>query len=775
MVPQAPNREPYFASVQVNSEDFAKKVLERIEKFDEHTLVTEIRQKLALAYLYYFGFDASGSHTASALTRAGEAGQLASVRVNHCRALVTALKTLIIAERVVWQPKATNLDYESLKQIEVAKSVLEYYWSQGKAERIFDTQVEEACAFTEGFIFAPWDPTLGEPAMPDPEAAAQMLGGGAPVDAEPATPTSAAPQRGAIDLDLLVPRGSSAAPKPSPDAASVPAVSNRPAPDEAEVPSSVVPNIQKSGDFRFRGVSTWNVIRETSKKSFEHLDWVIVRDWVNKYDLVAQNPELEDEIMSAPLEFGKGAKSSNSTTDDIPIFYFFHKRTPAVPEGREAVVLGNGTVLQDGLLTYEEIPLFRITPAEMTGTPFGYSQFFEILGIQELIDSLHSSAATNLTTFGTQNIIMPPGSEIPPEQVAGGLRVLYATPDGREPKALQLCATPAELYAHLKDLKHDQELLMGVNATARGDVQNDKLSGAAMALLDTKAKQQTSSLYGSYRAAVQALGNHIIIESRKRCTTPRKIALVGKDNAFLVSETEYDGKSFGLIQRVQVDLGNPLSQSIFGRTEQVKELVQMGLVQNLEQYYQVLDTGRAEPVTQGLRNELLLIKSENEDIVNGECPEAMLQDNALLHCREHRSTVASPLARKNPKVLLAYTQHIHKHYEAYFGVAPMQPQIDPMTGQPVVDPRTGEPVESPEPFYHDRMMVLLGLQPPTPVGAPGQIAPGSPEAAQAGAEAQPPAEPRGSPPGQAETAELPNHPTNPETGREWNPSAPPTA
>jgi hypothetical protein len=721
---QNPSKDVYFASFE--EREFGSKILAKVEQTDNDEVTSELRSKLSLATKYYYGFDLSGIHGTSSISRGGEEGELAVYRVNHARALAQTLLNLVISQRVVWVPKATNVDYESLKQVEVAKAVLEYYWAERRVEVYASRMVEAAIYLTEGFVLGLWDETAGEevPGEMDPES-------------------------------------------------------------DPENPKPV-----RSGDFRFENVSTHDVIRDPRKHSWDQLDWVIIRVWRNKYDLLAQYPEYAKEIVSAPVESQSDRKSGSKQTDsdDVPVLLFFHKPTPALPYGREAWVLGDKTVLKDGTLSYDEIPLFRVSPSEMTGTPYGYSQFLEILAIQELVDSLQSTAATNLTTFGTQNIFLPSQAEIQPVQLGGAMRVIQGGPDGKEPKALELCRTPPELYTHLKELKTDMESLFGLNATVRGQVQNDKLSGAAMALLETQAKQQSSGLHGSFRNAVQALGQFVIAESRKRCVTERKVSLVGKENAFLVSEAKYDKDSFGSIKRVLIDIGNPLSQNVFGRAEQAKELLQMGLVSNLEQYFMLLDSGRTEPITQGLTHELLLIKSENEDISNGVCPEVMLQDNALLHGREHRMPVASPQARKNPAVLKAHTEHMHKHYEAYYGTPPMIPSVDPMTGMPAADPMTGEPVLVPEPMYRQRMLILMGMAPPQdpgmgmpPPGGGGgdpnaggmqgggappipQQDPGQNTPAPSGAEPV-----AGLPP--KKPSDLPSMPTDPSTGQKWRPGS----
>lgn len=738
----------YFASF--DEPEFAGRLLAKVEESAEDQRTNAVRALIDRAYLYYYGFDPeTGIHATSAIARGGEVGELAQYRVNHARAVCNTLLNLVVSERVAFQPRATNVDYESLKQVEVSKAVLEYYWTEKRLERLVYRATEEAIAFSEGYVLALWDEMSGEDTEEPDVGILEALFDTQTSSPAPAPQEPAAPQPD-IDLTAVKPR--------------------------------------KTGDFTFENVSTWNVFRDSSKKSYEALNWVAVKVWRNKFDLAAQFPEYAEDILSAPIdEFGSSSVQKTPASDsseDIPVLIFFHKRTPAVPSGREAWVLGNKTVLKDGSLSYDEIPLIRITPAEMVAAPFGYTPFFEILGLQELIDSLETTAATNLTTFGTQNIFLPAGSEIQADQLSGAVRIIQGGPDGREPKALQLCATPAELYKHLADKKRDLEMVFGVNAVVRGQVESDKFSGALAALLEETTKRQSSALHGSYQRAVQSLGDFIIATMRKRATAPRTIDIVGKENAFMVlREEQYTGKSFGAIKRVLVDIGNPLSQSIFGRMELVKELVQMGLVANLEQVFEVLSTGRTEPVTAGLTHELMNIRSENERIADGELPQALIHDNHLLHGREHRTAVASPQARKDPSVLKAAMEHIHQHYEAYFGVPAMQPQVDPM-GQPVLG-ADGQPVTAPEPMYRTRMLVLMGIQPPDPALMGGMPPPGG---AQPGAQPQlpgapapmPPQDPNqntpgipGSEPGQlAKPSKLPDMPKNPSSGQQWSPENP---
>lgn len=695
--PKTPDSLQYWATLE-DQEAFGRKVLERVDKFADLKIVNGVNSKHARAYQYYFGMDPSGVHATSQVLRGGDQGELAEIRVNHARPLVNTLLNLIVAPKLVWSPKATNIDYESLRECDVAAAVLEYYWKEKSVSRYAVRALEEALVFSEGFVLVEWRDDAGE------VYAAEL-----PEETAPIPPSEAV-----IEGELV---------PPGPALPAVP-----------EIPWGEAKPV-KTGDLLFHNVPAWDVIRDTSKQSYDELDWVMVRRWINKYDLAAQYPDKAEQIHHAPAELKDGDKNATgrdglADTDDIPVYFFWHKVTPACPQGREAVVLGNGVTLHVADMEYGEIPLYRVSAGELFGTPFGYTPFLDILGIQELMDSLHTAVASNQSTFATQCIAMPDGSEIQPDHMAGGMKVIYYPPDGKPPEALQLTKSPPEVFGYLDSLKKHQELVFGLNSVVRGEAQSGEMSGSALALLQSQALQQSSVTQSNWLRMVESIGSCVIELFRKRATMPLKIALAGKTNASLTAEQEIGKDSFTRIRRVHVDIGNPLSQTSAGRGEIAKDMMNLGLVQTPEQYQEVLLTGRLEMMTQGMHHELLLIRGENEQLAAGEIPPVIDTDNHLLHGQEHKAVLANPQVRKNPKLVQAVLMHLQEH------------QVALMTTDP-------------------GLLMLVGLQPPAPMGAP----PGGPEGeAGPGAPPQMPGNPNaGSAP------QMPEPPTNPASGQKWNP------
>ena len=683
----------YFATE--NAEELGPKLVEKVQQYRYDTGVQQIDGRMAHAWRYYYGYDPMGFHATGHVARGGVQGELAEIRINHSRSLVQTLLNLIVAPQFVWNPRASTMDYDAVRQVEAARAILEHYWHNRQFSTYATKAVESAIALSEGFIHEEWDPHLGDEYSVDPENPADIV---------------------------------------------------------------------KTGDVRFANVAPWDVIRDPYKTDFNECQWLIVRLFKNKWDLSVQYPEKAKEIADAPPELpvrGDAGYALKVSTDDVPLYYFYHKPCASLPLGRMVKFVSSGDVLEDSILPYGVIPLQRITCAELQGTPYGYTPYFEILGIQEVMDSINSSITTNITTFGTQSLAVEEGSPVSPDDLGGGMRIIYYRPGSQPPQPLQLTKSPQEAYKYLEDLKVHEELLMGLNNVVRGQMQTGKESGAALALLQSQAIQQASVLQRNYLNALVNAGTAILRIIRSRAALPLKIGLVGKSRMDLIRETEITKDSIQSIEQVVVELGNPVSQTAAGRFELAMQLVQMSVIKTPQEVLEVLETGRLEPLVKGTQEELVNILKENQDMVRGETPVVLLSDDHPLHGKEHTAAVASPAARRDPNVLRAYREHMQEHYSLFYGV--------PLELVPT------------DPLYRQRMLMLCGRPvPPEPVPTPGVVMapdlsggsmpPPAPMTMSSGAPTgEVPADMAALGPVPAGQAKLPEMPKNPATGQTWNP------
>lgn len=422
------------------------------------------------------------------------------------------------------------------------------------------------------------------------------------------------------------------------------------------------------GELEFSNLSALDVVVDGTKESWNH-DWMLTRTFQNRYNLMAKYPELADKIRGLPSKTDSNvfrlALFSNDDTDDIPIYEFYHKKTEAMPDGNYMLFLSDEIVLLDTKLPYRTIPIFRISPSDFLGTPYGYTPMFDIFPIQEGINALYSTILTNQNAFGVQNIFVQRGSDININSLDGAMNIIEAN---FEPKPLNLTETPTEVFKFLEMLIQSAETISGINSVARGNPEASLHSGNALALVQSMALQYISGLQKGYIKLVEDVGTSLISILKDFANTPKVVALVGKNNRSLLKE--FTGEDVSEINRVIVDVGNPLARTTAGRVQMAEQMLQMGIIKQPEQYFQVLNTGRLDAIYEGEMKEILLVKAENEDLSSGINPPVAPTDEHSLHISEHRAVLASPELRKDPALRKAVMDHIQMHLD-------MLRQVDP--------------------------------------------------------------------------------------------------
>lgn len=423
------------------------------------------------------------------------------------------------------------------------------------------------------------------------------------------------------------------------------------------------------GDMKYTNYTPLNVVRDFGKENSNSDDWHILRDFQNKYTLAAKFPNIRDEILASSDDMLELAKTSTlnylalEDSDQVPVYTLIHRPTPALPEGRYTTCLDNGTTMMDGPIPYKETHVYRIAPDEESGTIFGYTVGYDLLPVQEAIDLLYSTVVTNQATFGVQNILVPKGYDLSAAQLSGGLNMMEYDPKVGKPEAFNLTSTPPEIFKFIEQLEHLAETLSGVNSVARGNPEASLKSGAALALVQSMAIQFSNGLQRSYAQLVEDLGTGTVNILKTFAAVPRVAAIAGKSNRPLMKQ--FTGEDLNAINRVMVDMGNPITRTTAGKQNFADMLLQNNMIDNPDQYIQVATTGRLEPVIEGKQAQLLLIKGENEQLAEGQPQRALATDNHAKHILEHSVVLANPEIRQDPNnpIVQVTTDHILEHLQ----------------------------------------------------------------------------------------------------------------
>lgn len=505
------------------------------------------------------------------------------LNINHFRSILRHLLSLITAQRVSPIPVAVNSDYKSQAQVDFCKNILNYVEKEKRLEDVYENATEIALLMGCAYVSREWDATLGDVYGNDP----------------------------------------------------------------------ITGNTKTKGDFVISTYNPLDVIFDYSSSSWEECNWYVLRKYFNRWDLINKFPQYADQLKNVSTSITVkrhrlGHLVNEDNQDLIPMYTFYHKKTTSLPNGRATIFVDGNVCLFDGDLPYKRVPISRIASDRQINTPFPYTVAMDLLPIQKVYNALCSTITTNQAAFGVQNILVPINSSFSLTQLTEGLNAIYYDPlttNGAKPEPLELLKSAGEIFKWIEYLESKMAQISGVNDTIQGNPEANLKSGTALAFVASQALTFISPLARSYNQLMEETWTGIIDILKEFATTPRLILISGINNRSIAKE--FSGDDVAEIDRVIVEAGNPLMNTLAGRIQIAQELMNSGIL-NKEEYFTVLRTGQLEPMWAYERSEVMAIKAAMEDLQNGKKVIALTTDNHPLWMRELLSLLSDPEVRRNP-------------------------------------------------------------------------------------------------------------------------------
>lgn len=577
------------------------------------------------------------------LYQSGQEGELTNTFVNHYANLITHAVNMVCQQKLAWDPQTTVNDSEAQDQIKLAKGILFTYGNRSDmdVDGVLRNATEMSMVFGESYVSVFFNKHLGK--------------------------------------TIAFKRDENG--------------------ENQEL---------KEGDNEYRVWSPFDVIVDTTLPAHELSSWLCLRKWENKYEVAAEYPDWSDDIISLYSGSGLGdtqlTYSITDTSDIIPVYYFFHKKTAAVPKGRFTKFIDDTIILSDGKLEYREIPLFRMATKELWGSPYAYSRAFDLLPLQETVDRLCSAIVTNQLTFATQNIAIAKGSSISWENLYGGLNVIEwdATIAGKDgmPTALQLTSSPPETFNFIKQCVSDMGTIMGINEVVKGNPDltlKGQVSGEALALMTSNSIQFNSDLQKAYVRLAEQVGTATIHNIQDFAfpdlggrSLDRQGMSLGANNKY--SKRKFTKTDIDKIDKIIVRYGNPLAQTTSGRIAMANSFMQEGFVKTPQEYIEVVETGDLEPLLEADESQMHLIQEIKEKLRNGEKCVASLYDNHPLFILEGMTVLSNLTARENVQVIQVVQDFVEQHRKLWQQLSMTAPEVCGLMKIPVL---AGPPVGGP--------------------------------------------------------------------------------
>jgi hypothetical protein len=600
---QANPREYWAAEPDVKT--FAANLGRKIDAYYDYLYATGRVDVWRRCVRTLYGYDAEGGYRRSHfVTFGGEQGELVQLRANIFRSFVRALHVTITGSPPTYTCQSTSDDAQSLQQVETGNAVLDYY---------FDTQTERegyqmawyALTFGEGWLYTRWDFHKGKP----------------------------------VGVELQQ--------------------------DPTGIPIGR-PKVVWNGDVAITALKPEDVIRDVGRMNDNH-DWLVACTTVNRYDLAARYPEYEDKIIEATprarwrdirTRMGQAFDMYADDSDCIPVYEFWHKPTDALPQGRYAMLIGD-TLVFDEPMAYSKLPLHSMIPNIEIDSCQGYGETWDLLSIQQAIDSLVTQLVSNRENFGMRNVFVKTNSNLVPTMLSTGFRLL----EGMEkPEVLDFGEGYAQegvtFYEFLKGIA---QLETGLNDTVLGDAGKQQ-SGDALEMLHSMAVQYNSGGQQAYSNGMRNTMSGILECVRLYCKDKRLVSIVGKNKRSIARE--FSSADVSSLRGVTIEIGAAIMRTSMGRKQVADKLYENQSI-NGEQYLEMQATGRLEAAYEKPNAVRINIDSENEKLADGIPCMVYDTDNHAIHISEHSALIDDPANRGNPQVLQVVIQHIAAHNQTW--------------------------------------------------------------------------------------------------------------
>lgn len=475
----------------------------------------------------------------------------------------------------------------------------------------------------------------------------------------------------------------------------------------------------RAGDQAYYNLSAFDVARNVKMKKSPYY---IVREIKNRWDLAADYAD-DEEKLRAILTAGTINNSSNVKErlitpfdtneqfddDCVYVYTLLHAKTKALPQGRMTVVCNN-VWLEDSAFIYSEMPVTRLSAGEILETIGGDSPATTLMGLQQGIDALYSAVTTNNLNHAISNIYSP-DENISIDQISAGQNLIKAA---EKPEAISLVNSASETYKLIDQFQDVQLLLSGLNSTVMGDPNGNVKTAGGQALQIAQATQFVSTLMQNYAQAVSDVATITIKNLQKFASEPRLAYIGGVSRRSYVKT--FTQKDIDGIDRVSVDLGSPLMQSISGRYQLAEIWMQQGILKDPRQIITFLKTGEIDSALEDQFKASILIRSENEQLLKGKVPPVLVSDQHPQHILEHLAQGNDEAYRNNPGLMEANLAHVMDHITKYKG---MDPDLAAILGLP---PLPSQQPPAPPPGIKNPNQGVPEVQgqnvPPMPQGAP---------------------------------------------------------
>lgn len=651
----ADDRQNNWLALPTFGADFTAAAIERFGSREERLKDSHLADRMKRSWCEYYLRDEKGGCSAgidkSKLNLEGERGEIIDLSPAIYRQKIQSRISLAVQTPPATEAVALNTDSKSQRQCRLALGVIDYYRTVHHVEDLRLERFEMSSVLAESYLHVRWDKQKGK----------------------------------AVGVD------------------------------DSKKGKDGKGSLVYEGDFAFSLRAPHDVWFDSSSTDLRRPRAWVVREPVNRFDLLAQFGEDSKEIKlaveraepySASMKSWDFDSSDDQFDDSIAVFFVYAERSPSLPNGRFAMLIDADGVppLLDGPMPQSRAGVFPLMSSKVLFRNEGHTNNFGGLAIAQAYGGALSTILSNQASFALLRMLMARESGVIPHHLMLGLgAVEYNARDKQgqplpPPQVLGGLQSPPELFTTVDILAALADLVMGDSAARRGDpdaLKGD--SGSKVAAMYSAAEQLAAADIRALVRSDEEVFNFMLEVLRDHATAERLVIIAGKSQRHAVEQ--FKGDMIKDVLRVIIRNPDPARDTFQGKMGQAELYKGVTDPKELERLDAVLNTGRIEVATEDEEQRRLCLEDENDALADDERDPAIgpplvdKYDRHLEHIASHAAQRNDPRVRNNPAAMKRIEIHNQGHMDALTPDSPTFAgfEVLAVTGQKPLPPRTAPP------------------------------------------------------------------------------------
>ena len=336
----------------------------------------------------------------------------------------------------------------------------------------------------------------------------------------------------------------------------------------------------RRGDVRVRLVHPNKVVPQYSgdKYRLEDLDHIEFVEWESSYAVRAQYPDFE--MTDSMGRVAEGAEftqldlvEGRNHPNEVLVHYFYHRVTPAMPQGRFVKWTETG-ILEEGPLpfTHGRLPVVHDGDIVVPERFWHQSFISQVEQMQRAYNHVYSSVVRDFGYNGPKWMV-PKGSNVKEASLGPGHNIVeYQGMNAPIMQSFQ--STHYQNFDFLKLMK-DQTYEFGkVYDISRGNVPAGVTANSALRFLDEQETRRSDLLFKKKSERIVKVGNMIVsvMAQHYRPDDRRIIRSIGASNEYVIKDFKGNYPDFRKISSVKLETASGLPDTKSGRISTVIDL-----------------------------------------------------------------------------------------------------------------------------------------------------------------------------------------------------------